>query len=826
MPRTVFRRSARRRAQWLALLTLLAVGLGWRQAPLPSASAASPSRPAPAPAAPVTSHPRLFIRGDDLPRLRQWAVAGNPIYQDGLLAFVSEAKADMDAGRIPQEDGGSTSWELYPTERYAELFAFMSLISPNPAERADYGARARTLLMYVMNKAVLGAAPDQPFRDPAFSISDRSRWSGEAFALATDWIYPLLSAGDKATIRTVFLRWIQENQQATTTTYNHPEPIGMVNNPALVSDPERVRWAGNNYYAAHMRNIGLMSMALDPADDPGGALRGALGNATGAWLYVTDHLLRGDLAGGLPSEGLEYGPQTISFIAQFLLALQTAGQDDPAVWGPQVVLNGNPFWARVVPGYLHALSARPVTVPEFWRGPVYQPSWYGSAQNYWMPDMVELLAPLALHAERAGNPAAAGPIRWIETYAAPGGPDELVGRVSRPLGESALEAIFYFLLFDPTAPPPADPRPGQPLDFVAPGLGRIMARTGWDDDATIFGYALGWNSTDHQSANGNHIELYRKGEWLLKQRTGYDLDYLASDNHNTLAIQNDPPQHNSPGDWRNMIWQRGSQWHQGLGGDGRIVAQSLQPGYAYASGDATELYNAPDEGSDAVTHASRSVIWLKPDVIVLYDRAATASAGYFKRFWLNLPALPAVSGRQALMTTAGGQRLAINTLLPANAQPVATLAADEQSGGAANGEPMQAKLMVQAPGNPADARCLHVLPAGDAGAPAAAVQLIQTSAGTPFAGAAVGAQAVLFPVALQAPVASLTYVAPAGVQQHFVAGLAPGGAYDVIVTATNKTSRTITVRPGAAFTADSGGVLVFATAAPGASSQHLPLLAR
>ena len=32
----------------------------------------------------------------------------------------------------------------------------------------------------------------------------------------------------------------------------------------------------NNYYLAHARNLGLMAMALDPADDPGGALRGQL----------------------------------------------------------------------------------------------------------------------------------------------------------------------------------------------------------------------------------------------------------------------------------------------------------------------------------------------------------------------------------------------------------------------------------------------------------------------------------------------------------------------------------------------------------------------
>jgi hypothetical protein len=766
--------------------------------------------------APITTHPRLFIRSDDLPRLRQWAVDTNPIYKDGLKVIAEEAKKYMDDGVIlhPENDKGSNGGERHPTERYAELFAFMSLVSPSQTERDDYSKRAHSLLMYVMNKAKDGPVDGKPFCDPGFSTRDRARWSGEAFALTVDWIYPRLTAADKSTIRTVFLRWIDENLNANTTNHNHPEPSGIVNDPELVKDFERVRWAGNNYYASHMRNIGLMAMALDPADDPDNTLRNYLGNATGAWLYVIDHLLHNDLRGGLPSEGLQYGPQTLSYIAQFLLALQTAGQDDPAVWGQQVVLNNNPFWSNVVPGYLHLLSPRSKEISEeVGRSPVYQPAWYGSALNYWMPDMIDLLAPLALHAQRAGNPAVADPIRWIQTHTPPGGASELVRRVAKPLGGAALESIFYFLLFDPNAPATPDPRAELPLSFTAPGLGRILSRTGWDEDATLFGYMLGWSSTDHQSANGNHIELYRKGEWLFKQRTGYhDFDYLLSDNHNTLALENDPPSHNAPSDWRHHSWKRGSQWQQSLGGDGRIVAQSIQPNYVYVLGDATDLYNARGENSTDVLHASRSVVWLKPDHIVVYDRATTQTANRFKRFWLNLPAQPTINGQRATMLTEGGQKLVVSTLLPANAQIVASLAENEPSNPPAKVEPMKAKLMVQVPGNPKDTRFLHVLQAADAATTADTTQLIQTSAGTPFAGALVGTQVVLFPVSLDTEeVTTLTYTAPAAAQTHMITGLQPNGTYDVAIQVQNNLTRTITIRTGATHTADSGGVLVFTT---------------
>jgi hypothetical protein len=51
--------------------------------------------------APVTTHPRLFVRCDDLPRLRQWAVASNPIYEQGLRILVENVKSLVKKGVSP-----------------------------------------------------------------------------------------------------------------------------------------------------------------------------------------------------------------------------------------------------------------------------------------------------------------------------------------------------------------------------------------------------------------------------------------------------------------------------------------------------------------------------------------------------------------------------------------------------------------------------------------------------------------------------------------------------------------------------------------------------
>jgi len=748
---------------------------------------------------PVSTHPRLWIRADDLPRLRSWASDANPVYRDGLALLAERAKQDMDGGNV-RSDPGNSGYTDYPTEMYAELFAFMSLISPNEAARNDYAQRARTLLMTVINEAAKGVG-EGPFRAADFSWNDRSRWNGEAFALTVDWIYPSLSASDKATIRQVFLRWANE---MLTESYKHPLPVGVINDPQLLSDRIALRWAANNYFDAHMRNLGMRAMAFDPADDPDGALAGNLRNAIGAWLYMADALLRGDARGGLGPEGFEYYPQSMGYTAQFLLALKTAGQDDPSRWGSLVVLNNNPFWKDVMPAYLHSISPR--TVPDQGGDPVYQPAWFGSGQNYWAADPIGMFAPLAIY-----DPSRADAVRWIEQNVPPGGAAGMIDDRIRRAG-IFLDAIFYFLLFDPAAQPPSDPRPSLPLLHFAPGFGRLLVRTDWSPDARWFTYSLGWMSIDHQVGDGNNVEFYRKGEWLMKHRVGYDFDYATSDGYNTLALENDRV-NREPGHLIYVMWQRGSQFMLSPAGDPNIVAQSSGADFVYAAGDATPLYNSPYENVTDIAHASRSVFWLQPDHIVIYDRASSKTGGRFKRFFVSVPTQPVVSGHRATMTTAHGQQLFVTSLLPADGVMTAEELPVEMSGDPANLEFIRWRLRVEAPGGPQTARFLHVLQGADAGANADAVTLIQASA---FTGAVVRNTVVLFPNELSSPLSTITYSVPSTVASHRVTGLTPNGAF-AVSTRTVGSNVEVTITSGGTARADSGGVLTF-----GDSSQTAP----
>lgn len=777
------------------------------------------------------SHPRLWLTAGDLPRLRSWATESNPLYRDGLALLAERAKTEMDGGHVPGDDCGNVYYEEYPTEMYAELFAFLSLVENEAAVRTDYANRARTLLMYIMNLAAQGPASEEnytcneslqypPFRHPDFATEDRdrARYHGEAFALTVDWIYPSLSAQDKATIRQVFLRWSQEIIERG---YHHPEPVGVISDTVLLNDRLQVRFSGNNYFTAHMRNLGLMALALDPADDPGLQLHSYLDNATGAYLYLFDYLTRTDSRGGLLPEGFEYSPQTAGYAAQFLLALRTAGVDEVAGFGAPNMLYSNPFWSDVVTAYFHSLS--PATIESQDEGPLYQPAWYGDAQNYHLTDFISMFAPLALDDIRTGNSGRLNAIRWLQTHTPPGGANALAERVRNP--DDFRNALLYFMLFDPAAPPPTDPRPALAPDFFAPGLNRLFSRTGWGTTDAWFTYSLSWNEIDHQMADGNQFSFYRHGEWLSKGRTGYaDIaeGIASSEFYNTVCVQNNRPDRDD-GDWRIDLWQRGSQWNLIAAGNPTLLAHSENSLYAYALGDATNLYNSTQESVTEVTEASRSIVWLKPDHIVVYDRVATRSAGKFKRWWLQLPNPATVSGNRAVMTTGSGQQLFVTSLLPAGAilTPVNANEPHIVETTAAN-EPMQVRLRVEAPGAPASTRFLHVLQGADAGANADSATLVQSEDGA-FVGAAVHGAVVLFPVDLGAPVERIVYTAPPSTSLQLVAGLPPNTGYSVTTTAIPSGLRVV-IQPGGPQQTD-GGVLMINAASP-AARLFLPAVIR
>jgi hypothetical protein len=755
----------------------------------------------------VTTHPRLFITGDDVMKLRARATSANPLWAKGLAPLL-DAKSKAAAAAMQSGSGdpftttGCGDYGEDACEAYAELFAFGALVHPDADTRAQLKNLAHWLVMQVVNE-YLGGMMGSEATD--FATGDRSRWNGESLPLAVDWIYDAFSDDEKSRIHDAF---VMHCDALSTMGYHHPDPTLSNDDAALIADRVTVRWSGNNYWTAEMRDIGLMAMALDDSDDGDGKLAAAFLHATKGYLFVFDNLTRNECAGGLCGEGPEYAPQTLSYAAQLMLALRTAGRNDPTKYGPQVVRENNPFWSDLVQAWAAWQSPSTFDFTDG-TGIVHQPAWNGDGYRFYAQDAIAVLGTLALDARAAGDTTLGDAAAFIANADSPSDGGALADRIAKPT--SFADALMYFLVFDGTTMP-ADPRPAYPTRTFAPGMGEILARTDWTTNASFFEWHVGWQSIDHQHADANDFALFRNGEWLTKETTGYqntNTDVLRTDGHNGVAVQNDGPTVHS--DWRLELWTNGSQFPYVGDGDPAVLTHAFDDHFVYAEGDATKTYNSMYESTastmiEDVKHVSRAIVWLPPastgggatDRVVVYDRVETGADGHFKRVWFHYPSVPTqAASNRVIATTAKGQQVAVTVLLPAQAMITAAAwkPTDE-----ANYDTMSARSVTEA--TTASARFLHVAEGLDAGATPSATSAIASMSGPAVDGVIVGDTAVSFAHDVGALTATFSFRAT-GAQHVLVTGLTSGANYDV-----SRTGDVVTVTPGGSQTATDGALYI------------------
>lgn len=818
-------------------------------------------------------HPRLWMNPGDATRMQGWAKSTNPIYQNGFASALSTATAYAnahwnwttgvpdtvfvspyapDSGVVSgwKDDGGS-NWQGDDTEAYAEFFAFASQLQTTQAQRDYYGTRARAMLMWVVsNAASRGGAHgnDFPFGGAPFATYNRANYWGEAFGLTVDWAYPYFSAADKAKIQTAFRMWAADELVASTAGEEHPQPVGVENNLTLLSDTYQLRWAANNYFIGHTRNLTMYCLCLDPADDPAQSgqyptLGSYRANVTGAWLYQAYAMFTdkatvvstlgapasnnslGLASGGLPVEGSLYG-ESLGFLFQYLLALHSAGYDDPTISGPQIGLTTSSYWDQSLQGYLLTMTPQSKVLPGLgYLGSVYQMAAYGDMLRSWVSyENIEQWGPLGIFKMREGDPAGWDACRWIAVNALEGGSAMLSNRTANIWGNSnASYSIYYMMMMDPAAAAPADPRPAQPLLFTDTAFSRVLGRSDWGSNATLFTYLSDWQSINHQQGAAGQFELYRKGEWLTKEWDGYGNDFACytSTYHNNLSVQNDVP--------TDLAWFEGptstlgGQWSNGGAAGDPTTAISSGSGWTFMQSDTTRCYNKPSGGATDVQLVNRSLVWLSPDHVVVYDRAATGKTGRFKRWNLVLTAAPVLTQDaaahtwKAVATTASGQQLFVQHLLPAGATMVEqhnwTTDPSQEFNLVSEGEEASHRLLVEDASDPTSVRFLHVIQAADAAAAQTASSAIKDATGTAFDIAIVGRLAVAFPINVNSGAASLSFTVPAAVQGELVTGLKPGAGYD-LASSSGVSGTTLTLSAGSSLHADSAGVLALGTIAP------------
>ena len=191
----------------------------------------------------------------------------------------------------------------------------------------------------------------------------------------------------------------------------------------------------------------------------------------------------------------------------------------------------------------------------------------------------------------------------------------------------------------------AKPLAEMPTAYHAPGTGQLYARSSWDKTATWVNLIAGPYDQSHAHQDQGALMLY-KGGWLA-----YDANV---DSHS--GLRQEPEAHGLV-----RIVNAGNTVEQRTGTTSSFAALHRGSNWLHASADLTPAY----KGSSTVTKVQREMVFIQPDIVVVYDRV-TSKAGSEQVWQLVSPARPTIAGATATLT-ASGHTLAIERIAPASA---------------------------------------------------------------------------------------------------------------------------------------------------------------
>jgi hypothetical protein len=233
-----------------------------------------------------------------------------------------------------------------------------------------------------------------------------------------------------------------------------------------------------------------------------------------------------------------------------------------------------------------------------------------------------------------------------------------------------------FLAFDPYAgsSPPSDLPPG----WFAKGQGLLTYRTGWDDQASMFGAHMPTQQVDvdHQVSYFGDFQLYRSGIWALTHPLSYGGPSILGAGTNSMlhagfgamsefrdvvAMQHDPR-----GEFAYIAGTTGGQ---------KYKAGYYQPPPTYLHEWTRSLLYVPsvDRSSETIVVFDRSHSEDPRDLPSLQrysagDRETIARARSLRQWILHMPVRPSISADQISWDLPSRDRVRVTMLLPRQRQ--------------------------------------------------------------------------------------------------------------------------------------------------------------
>jgi hypothetical protein len=332
---------------------------------------------------------------------------------------------------------------------------------------------------------------------------------------------------------------------------------------------------------------------------------------------------------------------------------------------------------------------------------------------------------------------------------------------------------------------------GEPMQYYAAGTGLVTARSDWGPSPNLFTFQLGTLlPTSHQSYAPGQLEIFSGNDPLLANAailTGTQSATLKSSLSNTLVVDD------GGAGYQQYRWAAGTSYGPGVG----ITAYEAAGNYVYSAGNYAGAYDSPGYAG-SVSKLQREVVYLRPGVEVVYDRAITTQPQFSKQLRWHFIYSPTVSGN-SFVETVNTARLFGQTFSTA---PIATTLVPVT----VNGVTVQ-ELQTQNTNTTASVNYVTAFQVGTSTTPSMAPTTHIVSSTGSMEGTQIGNNLVLFgysgPVTGSSP-ATYTFNG-SGPTTHTLVDLVPGQQYQIKVNGSALTTAT----------ASAAGVLTFTTTTTG-----------
>lgn len=750
----------------------------------------------------TASHPRMILDASTLATLRDRASANTSEWKklkatcDSFIGGAVNYPSGNTYPNLPDLGQGYQGSSYLPA-LLAEGLCYQVLKSSDPSAAATYGAKGVDILMKM--SAPSSNQGQNPCTDDGYGI----RFYGVGFGLGYDWLYDLLTTTQKLQVYTTANAWLTAWEQSggcASFAYQHPQ---------------------GNYYAGYFHAKAVIAIATS-GDNP---------SASAEWSdwytnqfaqrvqpYYEQHLT----GGGWPEGFGNYGPLGELNMSFPVREVKTAT-------GVDLVHASAP--------YSYPVDAADYAMHFTWPSRDYFDDRDMNHASGTTPPpgttRVSMFVQLLGTLEFWGSSKVSVLNQYLQEV-----------RSATSNFDNA-DPWLLFLDQDPSAPVASVY--SLPLSYLATGMGAVSARSNWGYQASWMSFRAG-PYTDNPSAGEQGFDegslalvrgdlplLVNAWGWMVHDPNGSaDETRLYQDIYGSF---NGTP-YSGNRELYNVFYVRnmsGSTVQERYGqcactteGDGvRTKVSSYEDGSGYVYLLATHLedmYRTFSAGP-AVSSWSRQVVYVRPNIFVVYDRTTAGSSSYDQYMAWHFPANPAAgtaaAGENRLDVTYNGTYVgAMTTVYPTGAQLTTT-------GLYPSSSPVKVWQVQERPSSTnASQQWVTVFDLENSAAQVASSSSVNVTAGNVLGVQVVGASGNSVVISSTGSAGttisgSIGYQVPANPAYHVITDLPPNSGYTITVNVSSG-NQDISVAAGGSFNTSAHGVLSFYVNAKGDISTVAP----